>query len=116
LGTTTETSHYLSYSRDRAQLLPSSVRDVLEFDQLCFFVHAMVERLNLSRYHKVYSAEGGELYHPLFLVKVWLGIYALDVTSTRRLERRFIEDLAFRGVAGAKNPAAPETAKSLCRP
>jgi transposase len=97
-------SRYLPYSPDQAELLPPSVRDVLGADHLCFFVHGVVERLELSRFHAAYSEEGGALYHPSLMLKVWLYAYALGVTSSRRLERRVLEDLAFRFLAGGAEP------------
>jgi transposase len=97
-------SRYLPYSPDQAELLPPSVRDVLGADHLCFFVHGVVERLDLSRFHAAYSEEGGALYHPSLMLKVWLYAYALGVTSSRRLERRVLEDLAFRFLAGGAEP------------
>jgi len=38
------------------------------------------------------------------MLKVWLYAYALGVTSSRRLERRIQEDLAFRYLAGGAGP------------
>jgi hypothetical protein len=38
------------------------------------------------------------------MVKVWLYAYALQVTSSRRLEQRIREDLAFRYLAGGATP------------
>jgi transposase len=97
-------SRYLPYSPDQAELLPSSVWDVLGADHLCFFVHSVVERLDLSRFHAAYGAEGGALYHPWLMLKVWFYAYALGLTSARRLERRIVEDLAFRYLAGGAEP------------
>jgi transposase len=97
-------SRYLPYSPDQVELLPPSVHDVLGSDHLCFFVHRVVERLDLSRFHASYSEEGGTLYHPSLLLKVWLYAYALGLTSSRRLEQRIREDLAFRYLAGGAQP------------
>jgi transposase len=97
-------SRYLLYSPDQALLLPASVRDVLGADHLCFFVHEMVEKLDLSRFHAAYAKEGGPLYHPSLMLKLWLYAYALGVTSSHRLEQRTIEDLAFRYLAGGAQP------------
>lgn len=97
-------SRYLPYSPDQAELLPSSVRDVLGADHLCFFVHSVVERLDLSRFHAAYGTEGGALYHPSLMLKVWFYAYSLGLTSSRRLERRIVEDLAFRYLAGGAEP------------
>jgi len=97
-------SRYRAYSPDEVELLPASVRDVLGSDHLCFFVHSVVERLDLSHFHQAYACEGGVLYHPSLMLKVWLYAYALGVTSSRRLERRIVEDLAFRYLAGGGEP------------
>lgn len=97
-------SRYLPYSPDQGSLLPLHVGEVLGPDHLCFFVHRVVERLDLSRYLAAYGAEGGLLYHPSLMLKVWLYAYALGVTSSRRLERRIREDLAFRYLAGGAEP------------
>jgi transposase len=97
-------SRYLAYSPDQGALLPLHVEEVLGSDHLCFFVHRVVERLDLGRYTEAYGAEGGMLYHPSLMLKVWLYAYALGVTSSRRLERRIREDLAFRYLAGSAGP------------
>jgi transposase len=85
-------------------LLPASVRDVLGTDHLCFFVHAVVEKLDLREFVAAYGEEGGALYHPSLMLKVWLYAYALGITSSRRLEQRIREDLAFRFLAGGAQP------------
>lgn len=97
-------SRYLPYSPDQCSLLPLRVEEVLEPDHLCFFVHRVVEHLDLDSYLKAYASEGGVLYHPSLMLKVWLYAYALGVTSSRRLERRILEDLAFRYLAGGARP------------
>ena len=97
-------SRYRPYSPDQVELLPASVDEVLGSDHLCFFVHRVVERLDLGRFHEAYASEGGVLYHPSLMLKVWLYGYALGVTSTRRLERRIVEDLALRYLAGGARP------------
>ena len=86
----------LSYSAEQAYLIPPDVKQVLGADHLCWFVHEVVERLDLGRFVEAYSEEGGVLYHPSLMLKVWLYAYLLGVTSSRRLEQRIREDLAFR--------------------
>jgi transposase len=97
-------SRYLPYRPDQGYLVPPRVDAVLEGDHLCFFVHRVVERLDLGRFEQAYSAEGGMLYHPSLMLKVWLYAYALGVTSSRRVERRIREDLGFRYLAGNAQP------------
>lgn len=95
---------FLDYNPDQAYLLPPSVRDVLGPDHLCFFVRRVVVKLNLDAFRNEYSEEGGPAYAPELLVSVWLYAYALGVTSSRRLEQRIREDLAFRYLAGGQTP------------
>lgn len=92
------------YEPDQAWLLSPSVKDVPGEDHLCFFVHQVVERLDLRRFEEGYGEEGRPAYAPALVVKVWLYAYALQVTSSRRLEQRIREDLAFRYLAGGARP------------
>lgn len=95
-------SRFKVYNPDQAYLLPPSVRDELGSGHLCFFVREVIERLDMSVFVNSYSAEGGELYAPELMLGVWLYAYALGVTSARVVERRLVEDLAFRYLAGGE--------------
>jgi transposase len=95
---------FFDYNPDQAYLLPPSVRDVLGPGHLCFFLRRLVAKLNLDTFRNEYGAEGGPAYAPEMLVSVWLYAYALSVTSSRRLEQRIREDLAFRYLAGGATP------------
>jgi transposase len=95
---------FLPYEPDQAWLLPPSVKDVLGESHLCFFVHRVVDELDLSEFEEAYVEEGPPAYAPALMVKVWLYAYALQVTSSRRLEQRIREDLAFRYLAGGATP------------
>jgi transposase len=97
-------SRFLAYSPDQAYLLPPSVKDELGEDHLSFFVHRVVERLDLSRFEAAYGEEGGALYAPALMLKVWLYAYAVGMTSARRLEQRIREDLGLRYLAGGQQP------------
>lgn len=95
---------FFDYNPDQAYLLPPSVRDVLGPEHLCFFLRRVVAKLNLEVFRNEYGVEGGPAYAPEMLVSVWLYAYALSVTSSRRLEQRIREDLAFRYLAGGATP------------
>ena len=96
--------NFYEYNPEQAYLLPPSVKDVLGETHLCFFVHRVVEKLDLGEFEAAYSEEGQRAYHPAMQLKVWLYAYALGVTSSRRLEQRIREDLAFRYLAGGAQP------------
>jgi transposase len=97
-------SRFLSYSPEQAYLIPPDVKQVLGPDHLVWLVHEMVERLDLRSFVEAYGEEGGALYHPSLMLKVWLYAYVLGMTSSRRLEQRIREDLAFRYLAGGLQP------------
>src|ERR1700675_5207881 len=96
--------NFYEYNPEQAYLLPPSVRQVLGKEHLWFFVYRVVEELNLEGFVEAYSEEGHPAYHPALLLKVWLYAYALGMTSSRRLEQRIREDLAFRYLAGGAQP------------
>lgn len=96
--------NFLEYNPEQAYLLPPTVRDVLGERHLCFFVHGAVEQQDLREFAAGYSEEGHPACHPVLLLKVWLYAYALGMTSSRRLEQRIREDLAFRYLAGGAQP------------
>jgi transposase len=95
-------SRFKVYNPDQAYLLPPSVLDELGSGHLCFFVRGVIERLDMSVFVNSYSAEGGELYSPELMLGLWLYAYALGITSARVVERRQVEDLAFRYLAGGE--------------
>src|SRR5712691_6619008 len=97
-------SRFFAYDPNQAYLLPPNVKDVLGGEHLCFRLQAMVGQFDLSQFEQAYSAEGRMAYPPSMMLKVWLYAFCLGVNSTRRLERRIQEDLAFRYLAGGLMP------------
>ncbi len=97
-------ARYLPYDPEQAYLLPPSVRDELGEDHLALFLHRAVERMDLSSFEQAYGEEGGALYHPALMLKVWIYAYATNQTSARRLEQRIREELGLRYLAGGARP------------
>ncbi len=95
---------FLPYNPEQGYLLPPDVRDVLGEDHLSFFLHRVVEQLDLSEMEADYVEEGRPAYAPGMMVKLWLYAYALGITSSRRLEQRVREDLPLRFLAGQAEP------------
>jgi transposase len=96
--------NYFEYSPEQAELLPRHVREELPKQHLCFLIHEVVESQDLSRFDEAYSEEGQRAYDPRLMLKVWLYGFAVNVRSTRKLERRIQEDLGFRYLAGGLRP------------
>jgi transposase len=96
--------NYFAYSPEQAELLPRHVRDELPPGHLCFLLHELIEGLELSQFDEAYSEEGQKAYNPRLMLKLWLYGFAVNVRSTRKLERRVQEDLGFRFLAGGLRP------------
>src|SRR6202050_240719 len=97
---------YRPYYPDEELLLPPSLRDWLPENHLAYFVSDVVDNLDLSGMDAVYGNEkrGQPPYDPLMMTKVLLYGYCVGVFSSRRIERRLVEDIAFRVLAAGNQP------------
>jgi transposase len=97
---------YRPYVPEQDLLLPPSLRDWLPEGHLAFFVSDLVEQLDLSAILRVYEDDerGYPPYHPVMLTKVLVYGYCVGVFSARRIQRRLIEDVAFRVLAAGNQP------------
>lgn len=91
---------------DQLMLMPPSIRDWLPEDHLAFFVLDTVTELDLSEFFAAYRADGrgGSVYDPAMMLGVLLYAYATGERSTRRIERRLVEDVAYRLLAANQQP------------
>jgi transposase len=97
---------YRPYLPEQDLLLPPSLRDWLPEKHLAYFVSDLVEHLDLSAITGVYEDEerGYPPYHPVMLTKVLIYAYCVGVFSSRKIERRLVEDVAFRVLAAGNEP------------
>ena len=97
---------YRPYYPDEELLLPPSLRDWLPEGHLAYFVSDVVDNLDLSAMDAVYGEEkrGQPPYDPLMMTKVLVYGYCVGVFSSRRIERRLEEDVAFRVLAAGNHP------------
>ena len=86
--------------------MPPSLSDWLPPGHLAYFVSDLVDQLDLSGIESVYEEEerGQPPYHPLMMTKVLVYAYCVGVYSSRRIERRLVEDIAFRVLAAGNEP------------
>jgi transposase len=94
------------YFPEQDFLLPPSLREWLPEDHLAYFISDMIDQLDLSDIEGHYEREerGYPPYHPRMMTKVLVYGYCVGVFSSRRLERRLIEDVAFRILAAGNEP------------
>ena len=98
-----------SMTQDQSFLMPPSLRDWLPDDHLALFVPELVEEvLDLTPFLASYTeARGFPPYHPRLMLKVLLYGYTTGVRSSRKIETRCHDDVAFRYLAA--NSAPPRT-------
>jgi transposase len=97
---------YRPYVPEQDLLLPPSLREWLPEDHLAFFVSDLIDQLDLSAITIVYEDEerGYPPYHPVMLTKVLVYAYCVGVFSSRKIQRRLLEDVAFRVLAAGNAP------------
>ena len=97
---------YRPYVPEQDLLLPPSLKDWLPEDHLAFFVSDLIDQLDLSAITAVYEDEerGYPPYHPVMLTKVLVYAYCVGVFSSRKMQRRLMEDVAFRVLAAGNEP------------
>jgi transposase len=97
---------YKTYLPDQDLLLPPSLRDWLPENHLAYCVSDVVDQLNLSAIESVYEEEdrGQPPYHPRMMTKILLYGYCVGVFSSRRIQKRLVEDVAFRVLAAGNQP------------
>lgn len=94
------------YEPEQDFLMPASMREWLPSDHLAYFISDMVDQLDLSVIMERYAGEerGYPPYHPAMMVKVLLYAYCTGVVSSRKIEKRLCEDIAFRVLAANNTP------------
>jgi transposase len=97
---------YRPYYPDEDLLLPPSLREWLPENHLAYFVSDVVDQLDLSAMDAVYGSEkrGQPPYDPRMMTKLLVYAYCVGVFSSRRIERRLGEDIAFRVLAAENQP------------
>src|ERR1700739_2655907 len=97
---------YKTYLPDQDLLLPPSLRDWLPENHLAYCVSDVVDQLDLSAIEAVYEEEdrGQPPYHPRMMTKILLYGYCVGVFSSRRIQKRLVEDVAFRVLAAGNQP------------
>lgn len=101
------TKRFKPYNPEEMLLLPPSPRDWLPEDHLAYFVSDVVGQLDLREIMASYKKDdlrGQPAYHPAMMTKVLLYGYCVGVPSSRKMERRTYEDVAFRVLAAGHHP------------
>src|SRR3954451_7358933 len=98
--------NFVGCDREQELLLPPSLREWLPEGHLAWFVIDAVAALDLSAFLAGYRVDGhGRPGHdPAMMVALLLYGYAIGERSSRRLERRCVEDVATRVICANEAP------------
>ncbi len=97
---------YRPYCPDQLFLLPPSLQDWLPENHLSYFVSDVIDQLDLSAIESYYESDdrGQPPYHPRMMTKVLVYAYCVGIFSSRKIQKRLIEDVAFRVLAAGNQP------------
>jgi transposase len=98
--------NFIACDREQELLLPPSLREWLPEDHLAWFVIDVVDGLDLAPFLAGYRQDGwGRAAHdPAMMVALIVYAYAIGERSSRRIERRCREDVAFRVITANQAP------------
>lgn len=97
---------YRPYCPEQLFLLPPSLQDWLPENHLVYFVSDVVDQMDLSDIESYYEKEdrGQPPYHPRMMTKILVYAYCVGVFSSRKIQKRLVEDVAFRVLAANNQP------------
>ena len=97
--------NFIDSDRKRVLLLPPSLREWLPGDHLAWFVLDAVDEIDLSAFYAAYRGDGwgGAAFDPQ-MVALLLYAHAVGERSSRGIERRCREDVAFRVITANHIP------------
>jgi transposase len=97
---------FKSCDRKQMLLLPPSLLDWLPEGHLAHFILDVVEQLDLSKIYASYKGDGrGQPpYEPGMMTALLFYAYCTGVPSSRQIEKRTFEDVAFRVIAANRHP------------
>ena len=98
--------NFIACDREQELLLPPSLREWVPEDHLAWFVLDAVEEMDLRTFFAAYRQDGwGRAAHdPAMMVALLLYVYAIGERSSRRIERRCLEDVAVRVITANHAP------------
>jgi transposase len=98
--------NFLACDREQPFLMPPDPRDWLPEDHLAWFVLASVEEMDLAAFFAAYRRDGWgrAAFEPAMMVSLLLYAYARGERSSRGIERKCVEDVAYRVIAAQQKP------------
>lgn len=98
---------FIEYDPKQDLLLPPSLGDWLPEGHLAHFVSDAVDSFDLSQWEADYATDtgaGAPPFSPCMMVKLLIYGYATGVFSSRKLQAKCVEDVAFRYLCAQQRP------------
>jgi transposase len=98
--------NFIGCDREQELLLPPSLREWLPEEHLAWFVIEAVGEMDLAAFYAAYRQDGwGRAAHePSMMVALFIYAYSIGVRSSRAIERRCHDDVAFRVITANQAP------------
>src|SRR3954465_13014233 len=98
--------NFIGCDREQEFLLPPSLREWLPEDHMAWFVIDAVAAMDLAAFVAAYRGDGSgrPAHDPAMMVGLLLYAYAIGERSSRRIERRCVEDVATRVICANRAP------------
>ena len=98
--------NFIACDREQSLLLPPDLRDWLDEDHLAWFVIEAIEELDLEPFYASYRADGhgAAAHEPKMMLTLLAYAYSVGERSSRAIERRCREDVAFRVICANQIP------------
>jgi transposase len=98
--------NFLSCDREQALLLPPDLRDWLDEDHLAWFVIEAIAELDAEPFYASYrhDGHGAAAHDPQMMLTLLTYAYCVGERSSRGIERRCREDVAFRVISANQAP------------
>ena len=96
--------HFRPHINNQTVLFPQRIdKDIAENDPVRL-VNAVVDKLNLENFKRLYKERGRSPYHPRMMLKVILYAYMSNIYSCRKIESSLLRDVHFIWLAGYEQP------------
>ena len=109
--------NFRSVDRDQLYVMPPSITEWLPEGHFAWAVLAAVDEMDLAEFIAAHRSDGrgGAAYDPAMMVGLLLYAYGVGERSSRRIERRCTEDVAFRVIAANSVPDHATLARFVTR-
>ena len=96
--------HYRSYNPNQIILFPQRIDEDIAGNDPVRIISAIIDRLDLSKFHKLYHGIGRCAYHPRMMLKVVVYAYMNNFYSCRKIEKLLHRDIHFIWLSGCEKP------------